>query len=401
MQAVLREAMEAGAAGFATSFAPTHRGVDGLPIPSRFAERRRARRAARHVGRGRARRVLARARRAVSASTTSTTSSCAPACPSPTARCSRTPTGGHKRSVELNHEGWDARRAGVAAGEPAAADVRDDDGVAVHRSTSTPSSPRSWRARSTSVGAAYADPEWRAQALATPGTGRAGFGVPDWDTYKIVESTEHPELLDRRARRRRRRAGADAVRRAARPRARRARPRAAGARGARSTTTPTRSRSSSSTSTARSACPTPAPTSASCATRPSPPTSSATGCATATSCRIETAVRKLTGAQADLLGLADRGYLREGAWADVVVFDPDTVAPGPAAPGARLPRRRRAPHRRSAHRRAPRARERHAGAGRRRTCERRRLARSGGAPAEAAPYVRVALDHGELEGFAA
>src|SRR4051812_40258941 len=38
MQAVLRESMEAGAAGFATSFAPTHRGVDGLPIPSRFAE---------------------------------------------------------------------------------------------------------------------------------------------------------------------------------------------------------------------------------------------------------------------------------------------------------------------------------------------------------------------------
>ena len=44
---------------------------------------------------------------------------------------------------------------------------------------------------------------------------------------------------------------------------------------------------------------------------------------------IETAVRKLTGTQADLLGLQDRGYLREGAWADVVVFDPETVAPGP------------------------------------------------------------------------
>jgi N-acyl-D-aspartate/D-glutamate deacylase len=44
---------------------------------------------------------------------------------------------------------------------------------------------------------------------------------------------------------------------------------------------------------------------------------------------IETAVRKLTGTQADILGIPDRGYLREGAWADIAVFDPSTVAPGP------------------------------------------------------------------------
>ncbi|MCY3575807.1 MAG: amidohydrolase family protein [bacterium] len=44
---------------------------------------------------------------------------------------------------------------------------------------------------------------------------------------------------------------------------------------------------------------------------------------------MEKAVRKLSGVQADLFNLVDRGYLREGAYADVVVFDSDTVAPGP------------------------------------------------------------------------
>ena len=44
---------------------------------------------------------------------------------------------------------------------------------------------------------------------------------------------------------------------------------------------------------------------------------------------VEKAVRKLSAVQADMFNLVDRGYLREGAYADVVVFDPDTVAPGP------------------------------------------------------------------------
>jgi N-acyl-D-aspartate/D-glutamate deacylase len=42
--------------------------------------------------------------------------------------------------------------------------------------------------------------------------------------------------------------------------------------------------------------------------------------------QLEDAVRKMTSMPAQVLGLKDRGLLREGFWGDVVVLDPDTVA---------------------------------------------------------------------------
>ncbi len=70
---------------------------------------------------------------------------------------------------------------------------------------------------------------------------------------------------------------------------------------------------------------------------------------------IEEAVRMMTEEPARLYGLTDRGRVAEGAHADLVVFDPATVASAPAA-GPERPARRRPAALRRGDRRRPRPR---------------------------------------------
>ena len=59
------------------------------------------------------------------------------------------------------------------------------------------------------------------------------------------------------------------------------------------------------------------------------PTSSERGCASRGALSLARAIHKLSGQPADIFRFARRGYLRQGYWADVCVFDPETVGPGP------------------------------------------------------------------------
>ena len=45
---------------------------------------------------------------------------------------------------------------------------------------------------------------------------------------------------------------------------------------------------------------------------------------------LETAIHKMTGLPASRLNLQDRGLLREGMWADLVIFDADKIKDAPS-----------------------------------------------------------------------
>ena len=131
IQAALREAMLAGAAGFATSFAITHRGVDGKPVPSRFSDRTEFEAildVMREVGRG----VVSIAPGQQCGIADMYELQPKTGVPFTYGALLTSPTGQHRQQDRAQSRRVEQRRAGVATDHAAPAGLRTDPGGAVH-----------------------------------------------------------------------------------------------------------------------------------------------------------------------------------------------------------------------------------------------------------------------------
>jgi N-acyl-D-aspartate/D-glutamate deacylase len=324
MAALVSEAMAAGAVGFATSFAITHLGADGRPIPSRAAgveEIEALCRAVAASGRG----VVAFNGGANLGFAQMYDLAARLAVPVTFSALLTTADQRHMKLVEIHRQ----RRAHAPVWPQVTCRplcfsqtlndpfLLNTNPVFAELSSATVEQRR----------AAYADRGWRQRAR---DAWAAGKGLmPRWDAYDVMESTAHPELVGRRLADVDAAPGTDALDRLLalaleepdpghlRVRAVVANDDVDGVRLLLNEEGCTLGLSDAGAHVGQ-LCDAPMPTDLLgpwVRERHVMP--------------LEEAVRKLTSVQAQLFGFSGRGVLAAGAHADVVVFDPATVAPGP------------------------------------------------------------------------
>ena len=324
MSRTVSEAMDAGAAGFATSFAMTHRGADGKPVPSRCADPNEYEALFRAVARSGRGVVEVTPGQNLSIDNMYEVQKRVGVPLTYTALLTQ-PTGSHKRLVDVNRAGW----ADGAQVWPQVTCRPLSFSMTLSEPFTLNPNPEFAAIMGSSLQArrdAYADTAWRTKARDTWAT-MTGM-LPRWDTYEIMETTAHPELIGTRLcaiADERRTTPFDTVLDLAldepdlalRVRCIVANDDVEGIRLLLGEDNCTLGLSDAGAHVGQ-LCDAPMPTDL-----------LGNWVRDRQVLPVEKAIRKLSGVQADLFGFADRGYLREGAYADVFVFDLDTVGPGP------------------------------------------------------------------------
>jgi N-acyl-D-amino-acid deacylase len=321
MSALVREAIDAGAAGFSTSFSYAHRGVDGKPVPSRFAERDEVDALFRSAG---------EAGKGVILITPGPQCSYAdvyewqPRVGRPfTYPLFASPGGKHLEPVALHEQGLaqGARVYPQVTPRPLTMQFTLADPYSLNTGQVFGELLKVSRAVRL---AAYRDPEWRARAAVDL---EESPMKPRWETFAVSESEQFPELQGRRIADLARERGCsslDVMCELAVAEDLKTRFRAYIANDDVDAVAHLLTHESVALGLSDAGahvdqlCDAPLPTDL-----------LGTWVREREVMPLEAAVRKLTGEPADMFGFVRRGYLREGNWADVCVFDPATVAPGP------------------------------------------------------------------------
>ena len=326
MATMVREAVEAGACGFATSFAITHLGADGQPIPSRWADRAELAALCRAAGDG--------GRSVIGINGASADLNFAQmydlqlevGVPFTYTAVLTTSTGAHLKAMEVHRDGL-AKGAQVwpqVTCRPLSFSMTMVEPFTLNTSPIFAElMPKSLDERRS----AYADPAWRDRVREG---WASGSGLPPrWDTYEIMESSAHPDLVGRRlldvaAEQSKEPFDALLDLAVAEPDMRLIRVKAVLANDDRDGVAMLLNEPgctlglSDAGAHVGQLCDAPLPTDL-----------LGTWVRDRHVLSLEDAVHKLTKVQADLFGFDDRGEIATGKAADIVVFDPATVAPGP------------------------------------------------------------------------